>query len=258
MACYVTKDQIQEVLNSLRSFEIELYNVFDKFGYNLNDNLGRKNALLSQAQEKELAKTLKKEYGGDEVICDGRPGQPDIVIKSLNKELECKLTSGHGKSKTFDLQTDYATLRKKGSLDYLYILTNPSFTKFCVLFFEALTIDDFHPPANGSRGKARMNKGKAMKKSHVLWGKSTLANTLLQERWEERLSETAKEKASRLASLNYRLKTTSSGASIEMGKIASLIKKEEERYARKINHITDKIEYWKKASPRFSFTLATT
>ena len=153
------------------------------------------------------------------------------------------------------MQTDYATLRKKGSLDYIYFLTNPSFNKFCVLFFEGLTIDDFHPPANGSRGKARMNKAAAMEKSHVLWGASCLTNKLLQERWEARFLETAREKAKKVASLNYRLKTTSSGAYAEMGRIATMIKKEEERYARKINHITEKIEYWKKASPRFSFTL---
>ena len=86
MTCYITKDQIKEVLNRMRSFEMALCSVFDDFGYDLNDNLGRKNALLSQAQEKELAKTLKKEYGGDEVICNGRPGQPDIVIRCLNMQ----------------------------------------------------------------------------------------------------------------------------------------------------------------------------
>ena len=102
MTCYLKKSQIKELLNKLRTFETALYSLFDDFGYDLNDNLGRRNALLSQAQEKELSKILKKEYGGDEVICDGRPGRPDILIKCLDRELECKLTSGHGKSRSFD------------------------------------------------------------------------------------------------------------------------------------------------------------
>ena len=257
MTCYLKKSQIKELLNKLRTFETALYSLFDDFGYDLNDNLGRRNALLSQAQEKELSKILKKEYGGDEVICDGRPGRPDILIKCLDRELECKLTSGHGKSRSFDLQTDYATLKKKGRLDYLYVLTNPSFNKFCVLFFDGLTVEDFHPPANGSRGKSRMNKAVAMKKATVLWGNARLANKILQNKWEDRLEEIVIAKTQRIGSLQYRLKTTSSGAAIEMGKLSKLITKEEERYDKKIKNATDKIEYWKKANPRYSFVLET-
>ena len=118
--------------------------------------------------------------------------------------------------------------------------------------FNKLTIEDFHPPANGSRGKARMNKANAMSKGYVLWGNVRLANKLLQARWEDRLQEVVKEKSKRIGSLNYRLKTTSKGASAEMGKLAKLIKREEERYEKKISHITNKIEYWKKAGPRYS------
>ena len=77
--CYVTKQQAKTLIQRLKSFEASLYNVFDSYGYDLNENLGRKNALLSQAQEKELGKILRKEYGGDDVIVDGRPGQPGRV-----------------------------------------------------------------------------------------------------------------------------------------------------------------------------------
>ena len=253
--CYVTTEQVGEVLKKLQAFEASLYKTFDNFGYDLNDNLGRKNALLSQAQEKELAKVLKKEYGGDEVVVDGRPGQPDIIIKCLKKELECKLTSGHGKNKTFDLQTDYETLKRKGSLDYLYMLASPSFTKFCVLFFEGLTIADFHPPATGSRGKARMKKPNAMKKVKVLWGKSQNINIRMKKKWNSRLSTLVDEKTKRIGELNYRLKTTPSGAAQEQGKLATLIRREEERYDKKIDAIIEKVEYWDKANERFSFLL---
>ena len=141
--CYITKKEIHEVLQKVRTFELSLNALFAEYGYNLTENLGRRNALLSTSQEKELAKVLRKKYGEDDVIDDGRPGQPDIIIKSLNKELECKLTSGSGPYKAFALQTDYATLVRKKSLDYLYILTNAGFNKFCVLFFENLEPGDF-------------------------------------------------------------------------------------------------------------------
>ena len=69
---------------------------------------------------------------------------PDIEVNvvDINKELECKLSSGTGKNKTksFNLQTDWATLTKKGSLDYLYMLTTPDFEGFCVLFFKGLKL----------------------------------------------------------------------------------------------------------------------
>ena len=168
--CYITKKQIHEVLQKVRTFELSLNALFSEYGYSLNANLGRRNALLSASQEKELANVLRKQFGYADIIDDGRPGQPDIIIKSLNRELECKLTSGSGQYKTFTLQTDYATLVRKKSLDYLYILTNPEFNKFCVIFFDNLEPSDFFPPANGSRGKSQMNKKKGMKKATFLWG----------------------------------------------------------------------------------------
>ena len=254
--CYMTKEQAENLLIRLRTFESALYTTFDNFGYDLNENLGRKNALLSQAQEKELGKIFKKEYGGDEVIVDGAPGKPDIVLKALSRELECKLTSGSGtKYKSFSLQTDYETLKKKEKLDYLYVLSNPAFTKFCVLFFDSLTIDDFHPPANGSRGKSRMRKASALQKATVLWGKAVDINEKYAAKYQVHLENIIKAKNERIGSIKGKLKTTPSGATTEQGKISKLIITEEERYDKKIDGIIEKIEYWKNADKKFSFIM---
>ena len=253
--CYITKKQIHEVLQKVRTFELSLSALFSEYGYNLHDNLGRRNALLSSSQEKELANVLRKQYGYDDIVDDGRPGQPDIVIKSLNKELECKLTSGSGPYSVYSLQTDYATLVRKKSLDYLYILTNAEFNKFCVIFFESLAPSDFFPPANGSRGKSQMNKKKGMKKATFLWGDYKDLSIENHFKWIERLETCVAEKRKRLGALNYRLKNTSPGAFKEMGKISAIIKNEEARYDKKIEKITQKIEYWKDAPPKFSYIL---
>ena len=119
-------------------FEQDLNNVFASYGYSFRNNLGRRNALLSNAQEHEIAEALRSTFKS--VIEDGRPGKPDVVIQDINKELECKLTSGHGKNKSYSLQTDWATLKKKGKLDYVYMIADESFSKFCVLFFEGLAV----------------------------------------------------------------------------------------------------------------------
>ena len=178
---YLTPELTREVNGRLKTFENELCSVFKKYGYDLRDNLGRRNQLVSQAQEKEVARSLRSVY--EKVIEDGAPGKPDIYIVDIEKELECKLSSGSGKSKTFSLQTDWTTLKNKGSLDYLYILTTPDFEGFCVLLFRGLTIDDFHPPASGSRGKSRMNKAKAMKKCQVLHGSVVNKKKIMLQKW---------------------------------------------------------------------------
>ena len=167
---YITRKDSLEVLQRMQAFESQLANLFTDYDYNLRDNLGRRNMLLSAVQEKETARVLRKKYA--RVEADGAPGKPDVVICDIDKELECKLTSGSksGGSVSFSLQTDYATLKVKGSLDYLFILSNDNFDKFCVILFEGLTIDDYFPPASGSRGKSRMRKEAAMKKATFLVG----------------------------------------------------------------------------------------
>ena len=105
---------------------------------------------MSQAQEAFFAKALKSVYPS--TTNNGRTGEPDILIPELNKELECKLTSRQ-KSGSIAFQSDYETLQKKGSLDYLYVVASEDFDEFVVVHYAGLTVEDFRPLSNGARGK---------------------------------------------------------------------------------------------------------
>jgi hypothetical protein len=174
-----------EAIKSMKNFHDDALSIYDKHEMDLLDNLGRRNIVLSQAQEKFFAKVLSNHYEG--VLGDGRPGQPDIVIESLNKELECKLTSRH-RSGAISFQTDFATLQSKGSLDYLYVIADENFEKFAVLHFLGLSVEDFRPLSNGSRGKVAMFKHKGMKKCNVLLGSVGSLNSRHINRLNEKLS----------------------------------------------------------------------
>ena len=132
---YLTKEMALAAIRNMSSFHEDVVNAYAKYDMDLLDNLGRRNIVMSQAQEKFFAAALSKHHAG--VCNDGRTGQPDIVIESLNKELECKLTSKH-KSGSLSFQTDYGTLLQKESLDYLYVVADRNFKQFAVLHFQAL------------------------------------------------------------------------------------------------------------------------
>jgi len=172
---YLTRSMSSEAIQNMSSFHNDIVNTYDRYGMDLLDNLGRRNIVMSQAQEKFFSQVLGKCYDG--VRNDGATGQPDIVIGALGKELECKLTSKH-KSGTISFQTDHATLLQKGSLDYLYVVADRDFKNFAVLYFAGLDVGDFHNPSPGSRGKVSMIKHKAMAKCSVLMGEMINRNNL--------------------------------------------------------------------------------
>lgn len=237
---YFTKKDAVEVLRRLTTFENALAETFEKFGYNLRDNLGRRNALISQAQEKEVAAVLSEKF--KEVVQDGAPGQPDVVIVDIDKELECKLTSGSGsKTKSYDLQTDWETLCRKQSIDYLYILASEDFTEFCVLLFEGLTPNEFFPPASGSRGKSRMNKHNAMKKLKCLHG--SVVN--IRERWLSKLSQ-------EITTL-IRKRNVEQLILIENNGSFDDIQKVEEKYSTRISKVQSRFNKWNEKNNSFSF-----
>jgi len=168
----------------MQAFHDDLKELFKQHDFDLLEDLGRRNILLSRAQEKYFAEALKIDF--PQTYSDGTTGQPDIVIPSKNVELECKLTSRH-RSGTWSFQSDYETLAAKGILDYCYVLASPSFDEFAVLFFEGLTTDDFRSPAPGSRGKVQMYKHKGMKKCAVLVGAAQVRNELFIEGLEGKI-----------------------------------------------------------------------
>ena len=167
----------------MKKFHKDLESIMKKHDFNLFENLGRRNILLSQAQEKFFAESLSERY---EVENNGRTGEPDILIKTLDKELECKLTSPQKKG-NISFQTDYETLEKKGSLDYLYVVADKEFDKFAVIHYEGLCVEDFRKVSNGSRGKTQLMKHKAMSKANVLVGKMIDINQQEIKKLEEKL-----------------------------------------------------------------------
>ena len=249
MPSYINQLNVQAILSDLVEFELSLKNLFSEYDMDLRENLGRRNALISSLQEKVTAK-----YLGDiffDVEIDGAPGKPDITIVDIDRELECKITSG-SRSKgyvSYALQTDYDTICKKQFLDYIYILCNHNFNKFCVLFFEDLTPEDFFPPASGSRGKSRMKKKNAMKKCIPLWGDYIVKNEELISRYEERKVahlELHNEKIGKILNRAY-------DENLCLNKVAAMIEKEEESYDKKIAKFDEKIQKWKEKDPQFSF-----
>jgi len=248
-----TPGMISAVLTSMKAFENDLNDTFNRYGYNLRDNTGRRNALVSQAQEREVANVLRTVF--HEVIEDGSPGQPDVVVKDINKELECKLTSGTGDPPTYALQTDWDTLQRKGSLDYMWIICNKDFDKFCILYFEGLTTDDFIPPASGSRGKSRMNKKLGMQKVTCLHGRIGTQNEVIIQEYIERMGEVYLERTMRLKELQDRYNKFTDRAKIGKEKTAALIKTEQARFDKKITNIASKIALWEGKDPRYTFNL---
>ncbi len=249
MLQYIHQLNIIAILEDLTTFEQSLKDLFDQYNMDLRDNLGRRNALISALQEKVTAKYLGEIF--NDVINDGAPGKPDIQIHDIDRELECKITSG-SRSKgyvSYALQTDYDTICKKSSLDYMYILCNDTFDKFCVLFFEDLTSEDFFPPASGSRGKSRMKKKNAMKKVTPLWGNYSIKNELLIKRYEDRKQtclENHNENIGKILNKAY-------DENMCLQKVAAIIEQEEQRNDKKIAGFDEKINNWKQKDPQFSF-----
>ena len=166
---YLTKEMVCNTILKIDAFKIKLENLYKEYDIDINENTGRRNALISSIQEKVLAEELSKTYNN--VINDGAPGMPDIVIGETGTELECKLTSGSGKkSRSYSLQTDYATICNKKSLDYVYFVTNQDMTGYCVVYFQGLAPSDFYVPPESARGKAKMNKKFGMLKATSIVG----------------------------------------------------------------------------------------
>jgi hypothetical protein len=170
----------------MKQFHDDVVQLYQKHDMDLLDNLGRRNIVMSQAQEKFFAQVLSKKW--KKVINDGKTGQPDIVIGELDRELECKLTSRH-KSGAISFQSDFETLQKKGYLDYLYVIADHDFQSFGVFHFENLSIDDFRKLSPGARGKVAMKKYLGMKKCNILLGDVQSLNEINLKKLNEKLSQ---------------------------------------------------------------------
>jgi len=246
---YINKGETQKTLLKMQEFEEGLHKTFSKFNLDLRENTGRRNMLVSQAQEVFFAQMLSDK--GFDTICSGKTGEPDIILRCIGKELECKLSSAS--SSSWPLQCDYSTLKKKGSIDFLYVLCNKEFDKFAVLLFEDLSINEFFPPSSGSREKSRMNKSLAMKKCKILHGCIRNRNDSFVQQYSNKLAETKKERESKVNSLSYRVNSTKS--SKEKYRLVNFLKREEKRLNKKEELYNSKIDMWKNKDSQFSITL---
>tara|TARA_R110000824_G_scaffold60853_18_gene162474 strand:+ start:2718 stop:3374 length:657 start_codon:yes stop_codon:yes gene_type:complete len=181
---YIDKNHVREALQYMCTFHTDLQNLHKKHGLSLLENTGRRNILMSSAQEEFFAKSLSSSYKN--VINDGKTGEPDIVIGELDKEIECKITTPTPAG-GINLQTDYATLIKKGNLDYLYVIADRLFEKFVVLHYVGLTYEDFAKPSASSRGKSKLVKHIAEKKCRVLWGNVRSKNKIELQKLRKKL-----------------------------------------------------------------------
>lgn len=182
---YLTSEDATNAIKGLKSFHGDLISLFDKYGMSLESNSGRRNVILSQAQEEFFARELSKRY--KDVKADGKTGMPDILIGELGTELECKLTSPL-KGGALNLQADEYSVSDESPKDFLYVV-NKDMKEFAVLHFIGLTKSDFIVPnSQRSKGKMRLSKSKAFVKCNVLLGSI--------ENRTEKMLELAKEELS--------------------------------------------------------------
>ena len=251
MKPYITSDDAVEILSRMMHFENDLRTVYSKWKYDFRENLGRRNALVSMSQETETARVLQKKF--KRVVSDGAPGKPDIHIEDLNTELECKLTSGSrsGNRINFDLRTDWETINAKEKIDYVYILANEDFDSFAFLFFDGLTPDDFFAPASGSRGKSRMNKTKAMHKCTPLFGSYTNNS-------DEQIKKVNREIESVKVARENRIREICSRpvkTEIQRNRNEGILLREQEKFDKKLENLTGKVESLKESPNNYSFNL---
>lgn len=247
---YLEKEMVVNTILKMDEFKLRLENLYDDYSIDINENTGRRNALISGVQEKVLADELSKTFS--DVVSDGAPGMPDIVIGEIETELECKLTSGSGKkSRSYSLQTDYATICNKGELDYVYFVTNEDMTGYCVVYFAGLTPDDFYVPPESARGKARMNKKLGMKKAIPIVGNVKNLNEEHIERYQSEIKRVEELKDETIKSYLYDVESYLHKS--KMNRLIVNLEKEKHRIDKKIEKLKKKSDMWSDKDPCFSF-----
>ena len=215
MDSYLTRNAAAEAIASIDNFISDMHNVYDTHGVAFGNDVGRKNIIISAAQEHFFADAIRRNFGA--CSSDGRTGKADIVITSLNDhELECKCVA-QGKKGSWSLQTDKASLEGKGTLDFLYLLYDRTYDNVGVFLFKGLTADDFKDPSPGARGKARMHKASAFKKCTPLIGSFTDRRDFYITKYTKQFSEATTSHEKRFAAEKLELWTSkASQISIEL------------------------------------------
>ncbi len=180
---YLTRKSSVEAIRNIHCLQQELDALYGKYGIKLGVDVGRKNILISSAQEHFFAKAIASVVG--KCSNDGRTGAADIIIDSLNdREVECKVLC-QGKKGSWQFQADKASLVRKGKLDFLYLLYDRTHDNVGLFLFTDLGPEDFADPAPGSRGKARLRKSTAFKKCVPIIGGFTDKRSMYIEKYSK-------------------------------------------------------------------------
>ena len=59
---YLTRQDVLQVITRMQDFESQLKTLFGDYDYDLHENIGRRNMLLSAIQEKETARVLRQKF----------------------------------------------------------------------------------------------------------------------------------------------------------------------------------------------------
>jgi hypothetical protein len=242
MECYITRDQAKETCKKLRNFYLGLKDYYFKSGLDIESNRGRRNILMSEPMEIFLAQELLRIF--HKVESDGRTGKADICIThkdGTSIELECKLTSPHLSSGSVAFQTDYETLEKKGKLDYVYIVADETFEKFCFIYFKDLDLTDFRGLSPGARGKVQMYKHRGMKKATVLLGNVIDLKENMINKLEIELDDLMTEAREKLASMTEKIESLNETQNYDRSKLLSSYTYNKQMYAKRINKLNEKI-----------------
>ena len=250
----ITKNIAVRAIQKMIAYNNDLSSTMSKYGIDFSDNVCRRNAMLSEAQEKFFASELIA--SGIDATADGHVGQADIILlkdgKSIN-EIECKLTSKNI-SGSFSMQTDAETIENKVSLDYLYLLTNRSFDKFALLYFHQLDRYDFSDVSPGSRGKVKMIKHRAMKKCTPILGEVIDNRISYIDRLRDKLDDTLTYQQRRINQINDRIAKLSP-TTVAYKKAVGVLEREIIRTGNKIDKVKNKIYTKENENSNYSFNL---
>lgn len=243
---------VEKALSRMKEFHERQEALHKEFDMEFSENTGRRNVIMSAAQEKFFASEIASHF--PDAVSDGGTGQPDIVIPSLGKELECKITTKRLKG-GYSFQTDYKTLEKKGSLDYLYVLAAPDFESFAVIFFNGLSINDFHKPAPGSRGKSQMKKSVGMKKANILHGQAIVINDVEVSKQTVKFVNAAMKAFADVKKSNRAIFDCTPNAIKKKNRLSTGLEKRMIRHSKSMQDIIDKTAYWNEADNKYKFIL---
>ena len=250
---YISSYCCNSTLFKMQMFHEDVCEIFSKHNMDFLENLGRRNIVMSQVMEAYFAREIAKETGMT-VTADGGTGKADIVIEDLQKEVECKLNTPHGK-RSHALQADWTSLKKVG-IDYLYLIANPAFNKFAVLQFENMSQEFYHRPAPGSRNKVRIRLDKAMDRCKVLHGEAININEEEIRKIDQAMWETEKAKRERLLGLGQRIRQASERAVATRKKLVATTERERARFDRKLEKLRARRHNWVTSPTKWSFDLA--